>query len=314
VTCTSCNQINESVNRLTHTPRIPLAGHPHSGKTQWLTALLDRLDSQQVKSRARLTVAPETASDDHFIEPLRNLRNREATPDATTPDYKGFNRAFAMPFKDGHKPFSAAGRLYLYDTAGEVFGERGNDSPAQVRAFQNANGFCYFIDPTRDLDIKKKLSLKECAKLQAEQLANFARQIRDKRGKLTSGQTVPLAVCVTKIDMNPDSSDPTLSDDYEKFTKDLGSLWTADPSIRLSTIRERHHICQQYLAHIFPYWNITEDLKRIAGNNFMLFPMTSWGYRLESEQSQDLQSASLESRGISEPLLWLMHMNGYKAI
>ena len=226
-----------------------------------------------------------------------------------------------MPFKDDHTPFSAAGRLYLYDTAGEVFSERGNDSPAQVRAFQNANGFCYFIDPTTNLgekqdddNDKKKLSLKECAKLQAEQLANFARQIRDKRGKLTSGQTVPLAVCVTKIDMPPDSSDPTLSDDYEKFTTDLGSLWTADPSIRLSTIRERHHICQQYLAHIFPHWNITEDLKRIAGNNFMFFPMTSWGYRPESEESQDLQTASLESRGISEPLLWLMHMNGYKAI
>jgi hypothetical protein len=53
-------------------------------------------------------------------------------------------------------------------------------------------------------------------------------------------------------------------------------------------------------------------VRSLFGDRFMFFPMTPVG--LDKLGEQDLSQRTIKPYAIQQPLLWLLHMNGYPVL
>jgi hypothetical protein len=63
---------------------------------------------------------------------------------------------------------------------------------------------------------------------------------------------------------------------------------------------------------MFPGWNVEGALRRHFGGRFMFFPVSSIGLEGAELGNDDHASRMIAPFGVLEPLLWLLHMHGYK--
>lgn len=121
---------------------------------------------------------------------------------------------------------------------------------------------------------------------------------------------VPVAICVTKIDLLKSRSRQEVEGDgpIDSFFSELAEIvWGYD----LPSIRRRSQLTQTLCGSIWPEWEIEPQIEKASSARPMFFPMTSVGLcGLDKDRGRRVISPI----GILQPLLWLLHMNGYMTL
>lgn len=173
----------------------------------------------------------------------------------------------------------------------------------------DSDGFFFFIDPTRHADT------------QIEALDMFRDDLRLVKGlRLGQQMTRPVALCVSKIDALV--AQPQCKGMIEPFYDELRKIEHEHPGISLRAIERRSQLMLEYRDLIWPGWEVERAIADLFGGRFMFFPQTPVGLQqqeLEGLQEQridpgDLSQRTFEPKYILEPLLWLLHMNGYPVL
>jgi hypothetical protein len=60
---------------------------------------------------------------------------------------------------------------------------------------------------------------------------------------------------------------------------------------------------------VWPGWQIERTLDKLFGGRYQFFPLTPVG--LNGIGIEDLRNRVISPLGLLDPLLWLLHMNGY---
>ncbi len=173
----------------------------------------------------------------------------------------------------------------------------------------DSDGFFFFIDPTRHADT------------QIEALDMFRDDLRLVKGlRLGQKMTRPVALCVSKIDTLV--AQPQCAGMIEPFYDELRKIEHEHPGISLRAIERRSQLMLEYRDLIWPGWEVERAIADLFGGRFMFFPQTPVGLQqqeLEGLQEQriepgDLSQRTFDPKYILEPLLWLLHMNGYPVL
>jgi hypothetical protein len=83
-------------------------------------------------------------------------------------------------------------------------------------------------------------------------------------------------------------------------------------TLSLDLIRRRSDQVAQLRDVIWPNWEIERQVRGLFGDRFMFFPMSPVG--LNELGEEDLNKRTINPYGILEPLMWLLHMNGYPVL
>jgi hypothetical protein len=122
---------------------------------------------------------------------------------------------------------------------------------------------------------------------------------------------VPIALCVSKIDLmvNQSYADPRGLGVVERFYQELGELgWETD----LASIEARSRLLARLRDMVWPGWQIERQIDDLFGGRFLFFPLTPVG--LDGLGERDLSRRTISPVGLLDPLLWLLHMNGYPVL
>jgi hypothetical protein len=162
----------------------------------------------------------------------------------------------------------------------------------------------------------------QAADLQARELVNFAadvqalRQATRGRGSRGVGRRhTPVALCMPKIDLlvNVEAfQSGEASGDVQRFYEELDEIDARYPAMSLARIRARSDLVARIRDAIWPGWKIEAQIRSTFGGRFMFFPLTPVG--LGELGQADLRDRVLQPYAILEPLLWLLHMNGYPVL
>ena len=121
---------------------------------------------------------------------------------------------------------------------------------------------------------------------------------------------VPVAICVTKIDLLklPSRQDAEGDGPIDSFYSDLAEIgWGHD----LPSIRRRSELTRNLCESIWPEWEIETQTENAFGARPMFFPMTPVGL---DGLGEDLANRVISPVGILHPVRWLLHMNGYMTL
>jgi hypothetical protein len=302
--CSECGyEMRASYQKL---PRLcfPAVGVPASGKTHWLVTAYDTIKKVRVPVRASLQCAPSMSDEKFDIEIERILENHMKAR-ATVHDRTTFPYPLVFHLKDCDDLGNNEGMLNLFDLGGEMMKTHVNVDVVRQRALL-MDGFVLFLDPT-----KVKLSAgDDSIKNQIDALKAFHQEIRDMRGvDVGKPIPVPIAVCISKLDLiinkNPlsQASLPWIKSLRESFRNPL----------TLAEIHKRSKMCEEKLSILFPGWSLPRTLNEQFGGRFLFFPLTPVSL-VEDELGREDLARTIEPVGILEPILWLLHMHGFKVL
>jgi hypothetical protein len=294
---TECDFTFASIYRDTAKLCFPTLGVPTSGKTHWLAMTyreLNRGNYPDVVQFERIRSEGSTRFDVVVDDILNAKIGIGATMTERIPSPLVFN------FLD-HDRFGVSNVLVnIFDYSGEVTsGERFRGSNVRARAL-DGDGFFFFLDPTRP------------SEEQSEALASFREDLRQIKKVRTGRQIhVPIALCVSKIDkmVNEPYADSYGAGIVDKFYRDLAELpWKLD----MATLETRSKMMADLRDMVWPGWQIERQINDLFGGRFLFFPLTPVG--LEGAGEEDLSRRTIAPVGILEPLMWLLHMNGYPVL
>lgn len=130
--------------------------------------------------------------------------------------------------------------------------------------------------------------------------------------KLGEKMTRPVALCVSKIDLLVNQ--PQCAGAIEPFYEELRKIEYECPRFSLRAIERRSQLMQNYRELIWPGWEIEKSIDGLFGGRFMFFPQTPVGLQQNELGNMDLKQRTFDPKYIVEPLLWLLHMNGYQVL
>jgi hypothetical protein len=301
INCQRCMyQFPESYRSLTRVcfPTIGLTG---SGKTTWLLECYAQIAEGELPADVQMTKAP-SLGDQEFDRMVRQWRTRNKMPGRTAATEGQFPYPVTLHVKD----LDAAPNqvlVNLFDFGGEMTG-RGIDMSVLRRRALMMDGFIFFLDPTR--------SMEEYGLQQAE-LIRFAQEARRMR-KLREGAQldVPVAVCLPKLDLLPQTEFSGRAKAWLRKLRQTQGLPATS-----AVLRQRSRLVREALLPLFPGWPVEDNLRDNFGNKFLFFPLTPIGFEekeLATADSADLRDRTLAAFGVTEPLLWLLHMHGYRVL
>jgi len=182
-------------------------------------------------------------------------------------------------------------QINLTDPSGELLENLG-EAPFR-RALTSNNGLVFFVDPLRT------------DRSPMEVISVLIREIQVS-GKLsmTAHLKIPLAVCLSRIDLLRESLPTVEATRWLQFLRD-----TANDPANLQTLRTRSSVCEEILRNLS-----SANLAHLLRQNFsqvMFFPLTALGL---DEPASGTSVSSARAFGVIEPILWLLEMNGYKAL
>jgi hypothetical protein len=271
---------------------FPTVGIPISGKTLWAMTAYDQINKSLVPRGVRLHMLPSPSNEgfDQLADLFSEIRNTPPTgTDLPKPlifyhcdrgRFLGLYRSEVL--------------LTIFDFGGEAV-----VNPAYRGLLDRAlqlNGFLVFVDPT---------STNYTA--QIVEMRRFLSDLRRYRD-LPENQAidVPVAVCISKIDLLVNHS---MGESARAWVAELRA--TADRPMDLRTIRYRSESCERVLDLMFPGANLRTVLRQNLGSHMMFFPLSSIGIA----EDLGLGSSTLPIPfGVLEPILWLLHMNGYSVL
>ena len=187
--------------------------------------------------------------------------------------------------------------MNIFDYSGEVVrGTKTLEDHRRRRAL-DGDGFLFFLDPTRP------------SETQAKALADFSEDLYAVKGVSIGKQlAIPVALCMSKIDLmvNQPYADLNGEGAISSFYRELGDIgWELNlPAIR-GAIRARGSAPR----HDWPGWQVQRQIHELFGGRYMFFPLTPVG--LDGVGETDLSRRTIAPMGLLEPLVWLLHMNGF---
>ncbi|HVX10964.1 MAG TPA: hypothetical protein VHC22_07285 [Pirellulales bacterium] len=275
---------------------FPTLGIPQAGKTHWLAMVYRELNRGNYPNVIQFERIRSTSSDD-FDVVVDEILNKKLGPMAT--QVGRIPHPLIFNFLD-HDPFGVSNVLVnIFDYSGEVIRSQTIEDRQRQRAL-DGDGFFFFLDPT------------EPSETQSQALAGFREDLRRIKGVRAGKQVhVPIALCVSKLDLmvNESYADPHGGGAIEKLYRDLGELgW--EPNV--ATIEARSKLMGQLRDTVWPGWQIERQIDDLFGGRFLFFPLSPVG--LDGLGERDLTRRTIAPVGLLEPLLWLLHMNGYPVL
>jgi hypothetical protein len=285
-------------------PRLcfPTVGLPHSGKTHWLVETYAQINEQLLPTRARVSKSL-SLGDQVLDDLLRELRQHYRGPRGTQATEGRFPHPITLHVQDRDASPSEV-MVNLFDFGGEMTTRQLQVSVLRRRALM-MDGFIFFLDATRPPE--------EHANQQAE-LLRFA---QDMRHMCDIPESVPIeqpvAVCLPKLDLLPTRTE--FSGRAKAWLRRLRQ--TQRHIVTPALLRQRSRLVREALVNLFPRWPVEEDLRHNFGPNFLFFPLTPVGLEereLEGADLSDLRRRTFAPFGLGEPVLWLLHMHGYRVL
>jgi len=122
---------------------------------------------------------------------------------------------------------------------------------------------------------------------------------------------LPLALCVSKIDLLAGQAYalPDGRDAVAKFYDDLARIDPTGEAMTLEVIEARSELLARLRDTVWPGWQIERSIAELFGGRYAFFPLTPVG--LDGQGEKDLNLRTIAPFGLLEPLVWLLHMNGY---
>jgi hypothetical protein len=275
---------------------FPTLGIPQAGKTHWLAMVYRELNRGNYPRFVQFE-RMKSSSSDNFDIVVDEILNRKLGPAATQTGRIPYPLVFNFLDRDR---FGVSDILVnIFDYSGEVIRSQTLQDRQRQRAL-DGDGFFFFLDPT------------EPSETQSEALAGFREDLRRIKGVKAGGQIrTPVALCVSKIDLmvNEPYADPNGGGVVGNFYRDLGEVgWNTD----LPSIQARSRLVARLRDTIWPGWQIERQIHELFGGRYMFFPLTPVG--LNGLGEMDLARRTIAPVGLLDPLLWLLHMNGYPVL
>lgn len=275
---------------------FPTLGIPQAGKTHWLAMVYRELNRGNYPGVVQFERIRSTSSEE-FDLVVDEILNRKMGPMAT--QVGRIPHPLIFNFLD-HDSFGPSNVLVnIFDYSGEVTRSQTIEDRQRQRAL-DGDGFLFFLDPT------------EPSETQSQALAGFREDLRRIKGIRAGKQVhVPIALCISKLDLmvNQPYADPHGGGVVEKFYRDLGEIgWATD----VRSIIARSQLMAWLRDTVWPGWQIERQIDDLFGGRFLFFPLTPVG--LDGLGERDLTRRTIAPVGLLDPLLWLLHMNGYPVL
>ena len=277
---------------------FPTLGIPASGKTFWSVMTYRQINKGDYPGRIRFARTRSGAAEEFdriLSEILISRMNPAATQTERIPPPVMFN------FRDRDRLGRCNVMIHVFDYSGEVVRNKTLADFQRQRALEG-EGFLFFLDPTVGSDE------------QAQALIDFREDLHELRGSRGGGMgreiCTPVALCVSKIDLlvNQPYADEDGKGAIGRFYDDLAEIdWQ---EVSLAKIQARSRVVAELRETIWPGWHIDRQVDELFGGRHMFFPMTPVG--LDRPGETNLASRIIAPVGTLEPLLWLLHMNGYR--
>ncbi|HVC97837.1 MAG TPA: hypothetical protein VND64_29470 [Pirellulales bacterium] len=275
---------------------FPTLGIPQAGKTHWLAMVYRELNRGNYPDVVQFERIRSTSSD-KFDGVVDEILNMKLGPQATQTDR--IPHPLVFNFLDRDRCGASNILVNIFDYSGEVTRSQTIEDRQRQRAL-DGDGFFFFLDPT------------EPSETQAQALAGFREDLRRIKGIKAGKQVpIPVALCVSKLDLmvNETYADPGGGGVVGNFYRDLGEIgWQLD----VRSLEARSRLMARLRDTVWPGWQIERQIDDLFGGRFMFFPMTPVG--LDGTGERDLSRRTIAPVGLLEPLLWLLHMNGYPVI
>lgn len=279
---------------------FPTLGVPASGKTFWSVMMYRQVNRGDYPGRIRFARIRSGAAEEFdriLSEILVSRMNPAATQTERIPPPIMFN------FRDRDFLGKSNVLVHVFDYSGEVVRNKTLADFQRQRAL-DGEGFLFFLDPTAGSDE------------QSQALIDFREDLlelkRSQGGGLASEIRTPVALCVSKIDLlvAQPYADQQGGGEIGKFYDDLAEIDWQEAS--LAAIEARSKLVAGLRETIWPGWHIERQVQELFGGRHMFFPMTPVG--LDRLGETNLANRVIAPVGLLEPLVWLMHMNGYRVL
>ena len=283
---------------------FPTLGVASSGKTFWLAMVYQQLNLGRAPDGVhfeRIQSSGSTVFDRHVADILQARIATGATR-IELPEPLIFG------FRD-RDPYSFGGTdilVNMFDFAGTITVSRDLRNSIRIRQL-NSEGYLFFLDPTKESDT------------QIEALLKFREEVKLVKG-IGAGQQLdtPVALCLSKLDMAVYQHYALGGDVMSSFFDDLNRVDSQTQPMSLTRMKMRSELVGQLRDTIWQNWEIEKQIQGLFGDRFLFFPMTPVGLPpqgvTDEESINDLTQRTIEPYGILEPLLWLLHMNGYPVL
>ena len=272
---------------------FPTLGVPAAGKTHWLAMTYRQLTQgkypKKIKfAKVRSTVAEEF---DKIIDHILFKREKTtATPEDRIP------RPLVFNFADWDRLGRSDILVNIFDYSGEVTIHQTLEDRQRWRAL-DGDGFLFFLDHTVPSVLQERILDDFRDDLCAVKHLSIGKQLN-----------IPVALCISKIDllaMQP-YTDRYGDGVIDKFYQDLAEIgWDMD----LQTIEARSNLVARLHEMIWPGWQIERKIDDLFGGRYLFFPLTPVG--LDGLSEKNFANRTYSPLGLLDPLLWLLHMNGY---
>ncbi|MFP6752710.1 MAG: hypothetical protein VB855_13605, partial [Pirellulaceae bacterium] len=280
---------------------FPTLGVPQAGKTHWLCMVyreLIRGAFDDIVNFERVRGESSDEMDRRVEEIIEDRLNPEGTRTDALP------KPLIFDFTDNDAWGKSNVLVNIFDYAGEITQSRPLDDPQRQRAL-DADGYLFFIDPTDGATADE----------QAKALVDFQEDLRVIK-KISTGKSIrtPVAICVPKLDLmvNQSYADPSRKGAVSRFYHDLSAIEQTDSSISLENINKRSNLMMKFRETVWPGWRIERQINDLFGGRFRFFPLTPVG--MGDLGQTELREKTIEPFAILEPLMWLLHMNGFKVL
>jgi hypothetical protein len=282
-------------------PRLcfPTVGLVGSGKTHWLVEAYVQIEQHRLPTRAKLAKAP-SLGDETLDELVRLLRRDYRGPRSTVATEGKFPYPITLHLQDTDRSPSRV-MLNLFDFGGEMTARSIDVSVLRRRALL-MDGFVFFLDPTQEVERQQAV------------LRQFYEDMREIRGlRREHAINVPVAICLAKLDLLPALTE--FSSRAKPWLRQLRA--TEGQPATAALLEARSALVREALVSVFPGWPLENDLRDNFGRNFLFFPLTPVGLEegeLEGPDVTNLRNRTFAPFGIAEPILWLLHMHGYRVL
>ena len=283
---------------------FPTLGVASSGKTHWLAMVYQQLNQGKAPDGVHFERIQSSGSTrfDRFVTDILQARTGMSATQLDLPEPLIFG------FRDRDQ-FSLGGTdvlVNMFDFAGTISVSRDLRDAIRVRQL-NSEGFLFFLDPSKESDTQVDALLKFREEVKLVKRLGTGRQLH-----------TPVALCVTKLDTTVYQDYARGGDVMTSFFEELSRIDTRTKPMSLTRIRKRSDLVAELRDTVWQNWEIENQIRGLFGDRFMFFPMTPVGLPPEGVTDEriinDLKQRTIEPYGILEPLLWLLHMNGYPVL
>lgn len=294
--CRECHHEVPNLYRWRTRLCFPTVGVPASGKTHWLVTVYDQVAQHQFPALEKVHSPANAKFDELVRHVLRSRRRLQATPFKLT-------WPLALNFLDSDPAGRNAALLNLFDFGGELMNYSVDLHHLRNHALRQ-EGFVFFLDPTvvDSTDLDEQMSKLD----KFHEDLRITRSITDQNAKIE----VPVAVCVTKLDLLP--NEKYLGGQILPWLRRLRE--TADKPLSLDLLEERSKMILDVFPLLFNNRKYPERLKEHFGKRVLFFPVTPVGLEDNHLGEEDLSKCDPSPFGTLEPILWLMHARGYNVL